>query len=114
MSGQDLIVELQSKVALLDKALQQLGNRGRTYAQAEQDYRVALAKKIAIEREKSTPVTIISDICRGDKDIALAKFQRDVAEITYDSAKEAINVYKLQIKVLENQIDREWRYADGT
>ena len=114
MSGQDLIVELQSKVALLDKALQQLGNRGRTYAQAEQDYRVALAKKIAIEREKSTPVTIISDICRGDKDIALAKFQRDVAEITYDSAKEAINVYKLQIRVLENQIDREWRYADGT
>ena len=114
MSGQDLIMELQSKVALLDKALQQLGNRGRTYAQAEQDYRVALAKKIAIEREKSTPVTIISDICRGDKDIALAKFQRDVAEITYDSAKEAINVYKLQIKVLENQIDREWRYADGT
>lgn len=114
MSGQDLIVELQSKVALLDKALQQLGNRGRTYAQAEQDYRVALAKKIAIEREKSTPVTIISDVCRGDKDIALAKFQRDVAEITYDSAKEAINVYKLQIKVLENQIDREWRYADGT
>jgi hypothetical protein len=114
MSGQDLIMELQSKVALLDKALQQLGNRGRTYAQAEQDYRVALAKKIAIEREKSTPVTIISDICRGDKDIALAKFQRDVAEITYDSAKEAINVYKLQIKVLENQIDREWRYADGS
>jgi hypothetical protein len=114
MSGQDLIMELQSKVALLDKALQQLGNRGRTYAQAEQDYRVALAKKIAIEREKSTPVTIISDICRGDKDIALAKFQRDVAEITYDSAREAINVYKLQIKVLENQIDREWRYADGS
>ena len=113
MSGQDLMLDLQAKVTLLDKALQQLGKRGRDYAQAEQDYRIALAKKIAVEREKGTPVTIISDICRGDKDIALAKFQRDVAEITYDAAKEACNVYKLQLRLLENQIDREWRYADG-
>ena len=42
MSGQDLYIELQGRVSMLDKALQQLGNRGRAWADAEQKYRVAL------------------------------------------------------------------------
>lgn len=109
MSGQDLMLDLQGKVQLLDKALQQLGKRGRDYAEAEREYRVALAKKIAVERDKGTPVTIISDVCRGSQEIANAKFQRDTAEVVYKSALEAINVYKLQLKLLENQIDREFR-----
>ncbi len=108
-SGQDLYIELQGKVSMLDKALQQLGNRGRAYAQAEQDYRVALAEKILIERDKGTPVTIISDICRGNRNVAKLKLERDIAESVYKAAMEACNVYKLQIKVLENQIDREYR-----
>ena len=111
MSGQDLVIELQGKVAMLDKALQQLGNRGRAYAQAEMDYRIGLAQKIIVERDKGVPVTIISDICRGDRSIAKLKFERDVAETVYKSALEAINTYKLQIKILENQIDREWKNA---
>ena len=95
MSGVELMQELSAKVSLLDSALQQLGNRGRAYAKAEQD--------------KGTPVTIISDICRGNAEIAGLKFNRDVAETSYKAALEACNVYKLQIKVLENQIDREYR-----
>ncbi len=109
MSGQDLVIELQGKVQMLDRALQQLGNRGRAFAQSEQDYRIALAQKIITERDKGVPVTIISDVCRGDKVIAKLKFERDVAEAVYKSALEAINCFKLQIKVLENQIDREWK-----
>ena len=109
MSGQDLMQELESKFAMLDAALGQLGKRGRTRAQAERDYRVALAQKILIERDKGTPVTIISDICRGYAEIAAKKFARDCADTNYDAAKEAINTYKLQIRILENQIDREWR-----
>ena len=109
MSGQDLMLDLQGKVQLLDSALRQVGKRGRDYAQAEHDYRIALAQKIAIERDKGTPVTIISDVCRGNPEIAKAKFNRDVAEITYKAALEACNVYKLQLRLLENQIDREFR-----
>ena len=108
-SGQDLMVELQTKVRLLDAALQQLGNRGRADAQAEHHYRVALAQKMLQEREKGTPVTIISDVCRGSKEIARLRFERDVSKVTYEAAKEAINVYKLQIRILENQIDREYK-----
>lgn len=107
-SGQDLMNEMQGRIKMLDTALQQLGNRGRAYAQAERDYRIALAKKILVERDKKTPVTIISDVCRGDHEIAGLKFNRDVAEITYDAAKEACNVYKIEIRTLDEQISREW------
>ena len=94
---------------MLDTALKQLGNRGRAAADAEQKYRIALAQKIMVERDKGTPATIMSDICRGDPQIAKLKFDRDVAEVTYKSAMEACNIYKIQVKVLENQIDREYR-----
>ena len=109
MSGQDLYIELQGRVSMLDKALQQLGNRGRAWADAEQKYRVALSQRIEVEREKGTPVTIISDVCRGVPEIARLKFERDVADVVYKSAMEACNVYKIQVRVLENQIDREYR-----
>lgn len=108
-SGQDLLLELQGRVALADMALNSLGSRGRAFAQAEHDYRVALAKKTLEERASGMPVTIISDVCRGDGKIAKLRLERDSAEALYKSNLEAINLYKLQIKVLESQIDREYR-----
>lgn len=111
MAGLDLYEELSTKVVLLDKALGQLGKRGREYANCEQTYRVALAKKMLTERDKGLPATILSDVCRGDKEIARFKFERDVAEVTYKSALEAINCYKVAIRVLENQITREYGNA---
>lgn len=104
----DLILELGAKSAMLDKAITQLGVRGRAHARAERDYRVALSKKILEYRAEGFPVTIIPDICRGDPEIARLRFERDVALTVYESAKEAINGYKLQIKVLDAQIAREW------
>ena len=107
-SGQELFADMQEKTALLDTALNQLGKRGRAYAEAEKDYKIALAKQILEERGNGVPVTIISDICRGNREIARLRFERDVAEITYKSAMEAINVYKLEVNLLREQIDREW------
>jgi len=108
MSGQDIYLELIDKQHTLERALGELGKRGRAHANAEQVYRVALAQKILIERDKGTPVTIISDLCRGDADIAKCKFMRDVAEVEYRSALEAINVYKIAVRTIEGQIAREW------
>lgn len=107
-SGHDLMQEIQSKTRLLDSAISQLGKRGNTYAQAEHDYKIALSQEILIERDKGTPVTIINDICRGKPSIAKLRFERDVAETSYKAALEAINGYKLQIKILDAQIAREW------
>lgn len=107
-NGQDLYLELQYKINLLESAVRSLKGHGRAYAQAEHDYKIALSQKILMERDKGVPVTIISDICRGSRDIAKLRLERDVAEVAYKAVLEAINSYKLQIKILENQIQREW------
>lgn len=109
MSGQDLYMELQSKVALLDESLKQIRRGGRNYAIAEQRYRTALSKKILEQRADGVPVTVINDICRGSAEVAQLRFERDCADTVYKAALEAINVYKLQIRLLEGQIDREYR-----
>lgn len=105
----DLIQEIGAKSALLDAAIRQLGIRGKAYAQAEHDYRVAMRQKILAERSNGTPVTIISDLCRGDPEVAKLRLERDIALTVYESAQEAINGFKLQIRILDSQIEREWK-----
>ena len=107
--AEDLIQEIGAKSALLDAAIKQLGIRGKAYAKAEHDYRVSMRKKILDERAKGTPVTIISDLCRGDPEVAKLRLERDIAKTVYESAQEAINGYKLQIRILDSQVEREWK-----
>lgn len=107
----DLVNGISAKIALLDAAINQLGKRGRAYAEAEMNYRIALAKKELEERDKGMPVTIISDICRGNREIAKLRFDRDCAKVVYQSALEAINSYKLQIRMMDSQLSREWENA---
>lgn len=107
----DPISEVWRRSELLEVALKECKTRGRAAAEAEQDYRVALAEKILLLREGGYPATLIGDLARGDKEVAKLKFDRDCAEVVYDNAKEAINVYKRQIDVLREQIEREWSNA---
>lgn len=108
MSGQDLSIQLLDTEKRLHIALGELGKYGREHAQAEEKYRVALAQKILMERDKGVPVTIISDICRGDRTIARMKLERSVAEVMYTVTLERIQAYKLSMRMLDAQIQREW------
>jgi len=107
-SGQDLYLEMRDKFRVLEASGEELGKRGEAAAKAERDYRVALAKKMLAERDGGMPVTILGDVCRGDEAIALLKLARDTADALYKSLIENINIYKLHIKIIENQIQREW------
>lgn len=107
----DLVTEIGNKSRMLDVAIAELKKRGQKYAESEKTYRIALARRILDEREKGTPVTIISDICRGSAQIAGLRFERDCAEVVYKSAMEAINSMKLQIRLMDSQLDREWGAA---
>lgn len=105
----DLMLELQEKTKLLDKAVYSIVEKGRAYAQAEHDYKVALSKRILAHRADGMPVSIISDICRGEPEIADLRLKKDIAEVQYKATSEAIQNYKLQIRILDAQIEREWR-----
>ncbi|MBU5424993.1 hypothetical protein KQI41_01105 [Tissierella pigra] len=102
---QDLNIEMNKLRNELNLAIEFAKKRGQELAKAERDYRIALAKKILIERDNKVPVTIISDICRGDTEIAELKFNRDALEVLYKSAGERINATKLEIRIVEGQME---------
>jgi len=104
----DLINELLEKTKILSTGISELKKRGKRKAETEADYRIALASILLELRTAGHPVTIIGDIARGNREIAHLKLQRDIAETEYDVAQEFINVTKLQIKIIESQVNREW------
>jgi hypothetical protein len=106
---QDLYIEMQNKRKELNRAIKEARERGEGMAEAERKYRIALAKEMLIQRDNKVPVTIISDICRGKENIAKLKFDRDTAEVLYKSANERIQATKLEMRIIENQIEAERR-----
>lgn len=100
--------EIQKRSEMLDKAIQELATNGYDLAEKEKKYKTAVSQKALELRANDTPVTLINQIIYGYKEIANLRFDRDVAEVKYNANLEYINVIKLQIRILENQIAREW------
>jgi hypothetical protein len=61
----------------------------RDFAQKEEKYRVALAKKITELHADGIAWSSTADLARGDKDVARLKLHRDVAEGVVEAAKQA-------------------------
>ena len=53
-------------------------------------------------------VTLINQIVYGIPIVADKRFKRDVAQTMYQTNLEYINTTKLQLRILENQLSREW------
>jgi len=104
----DLWLELEQKRKLLDEAINTLANNGYDLAAKERDYKIAINKKALELRAEDMPVTLINTIIYGYEDIAALRFERDTAEVKYNSNLEYINTIKLQIRILENQLSREY------
>jgi len=104
----DLQNELNYKSQLLYKSVQELKNTGKKYADAYTKYRMELAKELVKLKDEGYAITLAGDIARGKPEIAKLKFDEISTEAVYKANQETINVLKLQIKILENQIGREW------
>lgn len=100
--------ELQSKTQQLDMSIKQLRTSGTAYAQAEMDYKVLLRQECLKLRDDGMAIGMIDKTCYGIPSVAEARFKRDVAEAVYKANLEAINSIKLQLRLIENQIQREW------
>ena len=98
---------MRELLSLLRKANSEIPKRSKDFAQAYKQYRMILSKELILEREKGTPVTILPDIVRGKENVANAKEQEIITEGLYKSCLEAINSYKLQIKILQERINKE-------
>ena len=107
----ELYEELRTKTAQLDVAVRQLRKTGTAYAEAERSYKVKLREECLKLRDEGMAIGMIDKTCYGIPSVAEARFQRDIAECTYKANLEAIASIKLQMRLIEAQIQREYGIA---
>ena len=111
MEAIELLNYLQSKRQELSRTLTESKKRGIALADAEREYKKEKAKFIAKARLEKVAVTLIGDLAKGHPEISELRHKRDIAKVLYWNAQEAINVYKLECRLVEAQIKREWEDA---
>jgi hypothetical protein len=104
----DIVNELQYKQKMLDNSIKSLRKTGIEFAEAEKEYKMAVCKKALELRSTDMPVTLIQLTIYGYPEIASLRFKRDSAEAIYFANREAINGIKLEIKILQEQINKEY------
>lgn len=104
----NLYNELESKIQELEVSIRSLRKTGTNYAEAERDYKVLLRQEVLKLRDEGQAIGVITLICYGIPSVAEARFKRDTAEAIYRANQEAINSIKLQLRLLESQIQREY------
>ena len=104
----DIVLELQDNLEKLNKCLQELKMNGIALAEAEKTYKIILRQECLKLRDEGMAVGMIDKTCYGIPVVAEARFNRDVAEAKYKANIEAINTYKLTIKILQDMIDKEF------
>lgn len=104
----DLYNELQQKIKQLEVSVKKLRISGTEYAQAEKDYKILLREECLKLRDDGMAIGMIDKTCYGLPSVAEARFKRDVAETVYRANQEAINSIKLQMRIIESQINREY------
>lgn len=104
----DLFNELEDKQIKLNVSVKKLRETGSNYAKAERDYKILLRQEVLKLRDEGQAIGVISLICYGIPSVAKARFERDVAKAIYEANQEAINTLKLEIRLIESQLQREW------
>lgn len=103
-----LLDEIQRIYELLDRSIKSLKKTSEAYAKAEMDYKILLRQECLKLKDGGMAIGMITLTCYGIPSVAEARFKRDIAEATYKANQEAINAYKLQLKLLDNQINRDF------
>ena len=104
----DLLQDIERKTQELTASVRMLRQNGTEYARAEKDYKILLRQECLKLRDDGMAVGMIDKTCYGIPAVAEARFKRDVAEAVYKANQEHINSVKLQLRIIENQIAREW------
>lgn len=104
----DLYNEIQGKTNELDISVKMLRKSGTEYAKAEHDYKIKVAETVFTLKQDGTPATLINLVVYGNKEVARLRLDRDIKEVIYKANLESINSIKLQLRLLESQLNREW------
>lgn len=106
MTGLDLINDINSLSLALSEAVDGLVGYGKRLADKEAAYKVKLMTESLKLRDSGMAVTLIDKVVYGF--CAKERQARDIAEYEYKAQLEAVNAIKLRIRIIDNQISREW------
>ena len=107
----DLWSEIEQKIKELDVSVRALRKTGTEFATAERDYKKKLREEALKLKVDGMAVTLIDKVVYGIPEVAELRFRRDVCETVYQANQESINVLKLNIRIIESQLNREWGQA---
>lgn len=106
-----MINDLTNLQRSLKNEIDRLEEYGISRANKEAIYKMTLRKESLKLKSRDMAVTLIDKVVYGVDEVANRRLERDIAEVKYKVSQERINGIKLQIRILENQIEREWGRA---
>jgi len=111
MENYDLINEMNDLCRKLSVSGAQAQKYGNELAEAQRNYKIRLREEALKLRSEGQAIGLINMTVYGIPEVAELRFKRDVAETMYKVSMESINTLKLKIRILNDQIDREWQAA---
>lgn len=107
--GMDLLQEIQNRIEELNVLPKRLWKYKKELAEAEHTYKILVNEKALKLKDEGMPVTLINLTIYGYKEVAEARLKRDIANSLVEACEESININKLILRLLESQMNREWR-----
>ena len=95
----------------LNTALSEAKARGLEMTRAEAHYYTVKDKRAWELLEEGLSATAIGMVIKGEPEVSEALQHFHEMEVLYKNAVEAVNVFKLRLRVLESQYEREWSRA---
>lgn len=104
----DLWQEIRETQRLLELALSEAKTRGEAMVRAEAEYYTAKAEASFALKEQGVPVTFIQTVIKGVPEVCGPMTRYHAAQVEYENAREARNVFKKKLDTLREQYSREW------
>ena len=96
----------------LSNSYSHLWEKGREYAKADHHYKIAYKKEVFLLHEiDKVAWTACPSLAHGDEsrnNVAKLRLSRDLAKIEYEVMQEKIQGLKLQLRLIEAQLQRDW------
>lgn len=105
MDYTDIGQEIYDTAGRLREGANILYKHARAYAEAEHEYRMALARVMVELRDGGMPVTLVNDVARGKT--ADLKYKRDLAEVTYKTTRDMLNALETEMSGLQTLYKRQ-------
>lgn len=104
INPQQIIDNMNKCLISMQQGNTQYKTLGLKKAKAEYDYRIVLQKETARLKLQGTKVTIISDLSRGNEEVARLRLERDIADVNYETCRNSLRYCEKELEILRSQL----------